>query len=102
MRRRLALAWVFPMVVGASSAHAGELPGAADTARILETIEAGQVRLTPADRRHARQATTDGDRAYRRRNYRAAFTEYSNAYPNAPSAYAYLMAGDTYLRMFGQ
>ena len=32
-------------------------------------------------------------RKIKKRDYRAAYTAYSNSYPNFPNAYAYLMAG---------
>ena len=84
--------------VANSSEKAGDFPGAADTADVLTWIQARQPRLTAADLRAARNLTALGDRAYRRGNYGAAFTAYSNAYPNAPSAKAYIMTGDAHWR----
>lgn len=69
-----------------------------DTERILDSISARQPALTAADRAAARRLIAVGDRAYRRRQYGAAFTAYMNSYPNAPSAYAYIMAGDAHGR----
>jgi hypothetical protein len=70
----------------------------ADTARILDAIEAGRSQRTPADRQAARRLNAEGDRAYRKGDYRAAFTAYANSYPNRPNAYAYIMAGDAHWR----
>jgi hypothetical protein len=73
-----------------------------DTRRILNHIEANRSKQTPADRAAARRLNADGDRAYRRHHYGAAFTAYMNSYPNAPNAYAYIMAGDSHWRDIAQ
>jgi len=81
-------------LIGASAACASALKESPETTRLIETIEKRRNALTPADLRAARRLNADGDRAYRRRDYPAAFTAYANSYPNAPNAYAYIMAGD--------
>ena len=53
---------------------------------------------SPDDRAAARQLVREGDRAYRRHDYARAATAYANAYPNAPLAYAHVMAGDAHWR----
>jgi hypothetical protein len=73
-----------------------------DTRRILDHIEANRSKQTPAGRAAARRLNSDGNRAYRRHHYGAAFTAYMNSYPNAPNAYAYIMAGDSHWRDIAQ
>lgn len=73
-----------------------------DTRRILDHIAANRSKQTPAGRAAARRLNSDGDRAYRRHHYGAAFTAYMNSYPNAPNAYAYIMAGDSHWRDIAQ
>ena len=73
-----------------------------DTRRILDHIAANRSKQTPADRAAARRLNAAGDRAYRRHRYGAAFTAYMNSYPNAPNAYAYIMAGDSHWRDIAQ
>ena len=73
-----------------------------DTRRILDNIKANRSKQTPADRAAARRLNSVGDRAYRRHHYGAAFTAYMNSYPNAPNAYAYIMAGDSHWRNVAQ
>ena len=73
-----------------------------DTRRILNNIKANRAKQTPADRAAARRLNATGDRAYRRHHYGAAFTAYMNSYPNAPNAYAYIMAGDSHWRDIAQ
>jgi hypothetical protein len=73
-----------------------------DTRRILDHIGANRSKQTPADRAAARRLNSAGDRAYRRHHYGAAFTAYMNSYPNAPNAYAYIMAGDSHWRDIAQ
>ena len=73
-----------------------------DTRRILDNIAANRSKQTPADRAAARRLNAVGDRAYRRHRYGAAFTAYMNSYPNAPNAYAYIMAGDSHWRDIAQ
>ena len=66
-----------------------------DTARILQAIANHRARETSEDRAAAHRLNLKGDEAYRKGDYSAAFTAYSNSYPNAATAYAYLMAGDS-------
>ncbi len=81
-----------------STARASDLGETPDTARLLDRIEETRLALTPADLQAAHRLNADGDRAYRRKDYRAAFTAYANSYPNAPNAYAYIMAGEAHWR----
>jgi hypothetical protein len=81
-----------------SGARASELQESPDTARLIDTIEKNRSALTPADLQAARRLNAEGDRAYKRQRYRAAFTAYANSYPNAPTAHAYIMAGDSHWR----
>ncbi len=93
------------MLIAASSVSTGQtstLPASSDTARILDAINKSRSARTPADLQAARRLNAQGDRAYRKRDYRAAFTAYSNAYPNHPDAYAYIMAGDARWRQVVQ
>jgi hypothetical protein len=80
-----------------SSASAFEQQESRDTKRILETIEQDRGRV-PDNREAARELNARGDKAYRHRQYSVAFSAYENAYPNAPNAYAYIMAGDSHWR----
>jgi hypothetical protein len=73
--------------------------GSSDTKRVLDTIASTRQTLTPQDWEAARRMNDEGDREYRLRHYRAAFTAYANSYPNAPTAHGYIMAGDARLRM---
>jgi hypothetical protein len=82
----------------ASASRASDLQESPDTTRLIDTIEKRRSELTPADLQAARRLNADGDRAYRRRDYPAAFTAYANSYPNAPNAHAYIMAGDAHWR----
>ncbi|MFZ5528604.1 MAG: hypothetical protein ACOZE7_18275 [Pseudomonadota bacterium] len=50
------------------------------------------------DRKAARRLLRAGDRAYQAGEYARASTAYANAYPNAPLAEAYVMAGDAHWR----
>jgi len=77
---------------------ATDLPGAQDTARILEAIDKSQGSRTSEDASAALSLNADGDRAYKQHKYSAAFTAYANSYPNSPNAYAYIMAGDAHWR----
>jgi hypothetical protein len=81
-----------------SALSASDQPESPDTRRILDNIAATRSRLTPADRVAARRLNAAGDRAYRRHDYAAAFSSYANSYPNAPTAHAYIMAGDSHWR----
>jgi hypothetical protein len=69
-----------------------------DTQRILHSIDATQSKITAADRAAAHKLNAEGDRAYRRHQSGTAFKAYTNSYPNAPNAYAYIMAGDAHWR----
>jgi hypothetical protein len=80
--------------MGVSTACASDRKESAETTRLIDTIEKRRSELTPADLQAAHRLNADGDWAYRRRDYTAAFTAYANSYPNAPNAYAYIMAGD--------
>lgn len=81
-----------------ASGSASGQSSSADTQRILDSITAKQPQLKAADSAAARQRTAAGDRAYRRHQYGAAFQAYRDSYPNAASAYAYIMAGDAHWR----
>jgi GNAT superfamily N-acetyltransferase len=82
---------------GIFAAHASDLQQSPDTARLIDMIEKRRGDVTQADLKAAHHLKADGDRAYRRKNYPAAFTAYYS-YPNAPTAYAYVMAGDAHWR----
>ena len=81
-----------------SVGQASDTPVSPDTARILDAIEKSRSKRTPADLDAARVLNALGDRAYKKRNYGAAFTAYSNSYPNHPNARAYIMTGDAHWR----
>lgn len=90
-------------VVGAVLAGMAGLPQAAsadgpaisaEAARALASIDADRGKRTAEDRRAAERLTAQGDRAYRKQDYDAAYRAYFDAYPNFPTAYAYLLAGD--------
>lgn len=66
--------------------------------RVLASALERRADTSPEDRAAARALVREGDRAYRRQDYARAFTAYANAYPNAPLAYAYVMAGDAHWR----
>lgn len=53
---------------------------------------------TRADRAAARALIAQGDAAYRAGRYDEAHGDYDNAAANAPSAYAYIMTGDSHWR----
>lgn len=78
--------------------HAAEPTGDSQTAQILETIEQTRNQRTVADRQAAFRLNAQGDRAYRKRDYSAAFTAYANSYPNYPTAHAYILASDMHWR----
>lgn len=80
---------------GADQPH-GPLP--TDTLRILSNIDRRAPERTEADRRAAESLNRDGERAYRKGDYRAARTAFSNSYPNLPTAFAYIMTGDSHWR----
>ncbi|HTJ30557.1 MAG TPA: hypothetical protein VL346_08660 [Acidobacteriaceae bacterium] len=84
--------------VFALQAEANSRQESPDTQRILAAIEKNRDRTTPADRQAAHRLNIAGDQAYRRHHYTAAFTAYSNSYPNAPTAHAYILAGDSHWR----
>lgn len=85
------LTWVF-------NCNAADLTLDPETSRILDTIEQTRQQRLAADRQAAHRLNNQGDRAYRRGDYQSAFTAYANSYPNYPTAYAYIMAGDTHWR----
>jgi hypothetical protein len=93
-----ALCVLFSGALGVSAARASDLQESPDTARLIEAIEQKRGEITPADVKAAQHLNAAGDRAYRRKDYPAAFAAYSNSYPNAPTAYAYIMAGDAHWR----
>jgi hypothetical protein len=93
------------VVLAAPWAPAGQAsvpPLPQDTARILDGIEKSRGERTPADLQAARRLNAQGDRAYRKQDYRAAFRAYANAYPNHPDAHAYILAGDARWRQVVQ
>ncbi len=81
-------------LVAAGGAGSGPEAVSPDTQRILDTIAREAPRRTDADRRAAEALADEGDQAYRRGDYRTAFTAYANAYPNFATAHAYILAGD--------
>jgi hypothetical protein len=83
---------------GALPARASDRQQSPDTAKLIDAIEKRRANATRADLDAARHLNAEGDRAYRRKDYPAAFTAYANSYPNAPTAYAYIMAGDAHWR----
>jgi len=85
-------------LLSASGMQASGTRSSPDTARILEAIEQSRARRTPADMKAARGLNADGDRAYKKRNYKAAFRAYANSYPNYPNAHAYILTGDAHWR----
>lgn len=68
-----------------------------DTTRILGLL-ANRPAPPAQDRQAASALNEAGDRAYLRHDHVAAWQAYSNAYPNAPSAHAYVMSGDSHWR----
>jgi hypothetical protein len=94
----VALCVLLSGAAGIFAARASALQESADTARLIDTIEKRRHDVTRADLKAAHHLNADGDKAYRRKDYPAAFTAYSNSYPNAPTAYAYIMAGDAHWR----
>jgi hypothetical protein len=77
---------------------AGTEPLSPDTKRILAAIDRTAPQHTAADRHAAEELNQEGDRAYRKGDYRTAFTAYSNSYPNFATAHAYILAGDSHWR----
>lgn len=77
---------------------AGSEPVSPNTERILAAIDRSATQRTAADRRAAKELNQEGDRAYRKGDYRTAYTAYSNSYPNFPTAHAYILAGDSHWR----
>jgi hypothetical protein len=93
------------VVLAAPWAPAGQAsapPPSPDTARILDGIEKSRGERTTADLQAARRLNAQGDRAYRKGDYRTAFRAYANAYPNHPDAHAYILAGDARWRQVVQ
>lgn len=79
---------------------AGQAPTAVPdaTQRILSSIDQHRTRYSGADRRAAESLNRDGERAYRKGNYDAAWRAFMNSYPNFPTAFAYIMTGDSHWR----
>lgn len=86
------------MVMSLAPSRAADTAASPDTARILEAIDQNAAARTAHDRQAARELNLQGDRAYRQRHYRAAFTAYSASYPNYPTPHAYILAGDAHWR----
>ncbi len=95
-RFRILVAYVLCISVWASCAPAQT--NSPDTKRILDLIVKTASKRTPDDLAAANDLNRKGDQAYKRHRYDTAFTAYENSYPNAPNAYAYIMAGDTHWR----
>jgi hypothetical protein len=76
----------------------GSEPLSPHTERILAAIDRSAPQRTAADRRAAEELNQEGDRAYRKGDYRAAYTAYSSSYPNFATAHAYILAGDSHWR----
>lgn len=81
-----------------SGPSASDVDTSPDTTRILDLIEKSRGKETPAGIKTARDLNADGDRAYKKGNYRQAYTDYYNSYPNFPNAHAYIMTGDVHWR----
>jgi hypothetical protein len=77
-------------------ASAAVLP--AQTRRILSNIDHPVTPYTGAGRRAAESLNRDGERAYRKGDYDAARSAFSNSYPHFPTAFAYIMTGDSHWR----
>lgn len=69
-----------------------------DTQRILSAIEERATKYSGADRRAAESLSRDGERAYRKSDFSAAWSAFSNSYPNFPTPFAYVMTGDSHWR----
>jgi len=78
---------------------ADSTPLSPEVARAVERIKASRSHRTAEDRKAANELRATGDQAYKRGDYLAAYRAYFNAYPNYPTAYAYLMAGDSQWRL---
>lgn len=89
------LAWSNCSAVGAEQVTSA-LP--AQTQWILSGIEQRATKRTGADKRAAESLNRDGERAYRKGSYHAAWSAFSNSYPNFPTVFAYIMTGDTHWR----
>lgn len=81
---------------GGEAATASALP--VQTQRILSVIDHPATKYTGAGRRAAESLNREGERAYRKGDYDAARTAFSNSYPNFPTAFAYIMTGDSHWR----
>jgi len=90
--------WFAVSVCAAENTEQPHEPLSADTLRILSNIDRRASERTEADKRAADSLNRDGERAYRKGNYRAARTAFSNSYPNFPTAFAYIMTGDSHWR----
>jgi|tagenome__1003787_1003787.scaffolds.fasta_scaffold20789256_1 hypothetical protein len=98
-RARLALVVCATAWAATCASGARVEPPPPDTQRVLDAIATNRPTLTAANWDAARRMNTDGDREYRAHNYRNAWMAYANSYPNAPTAHAYIMTGDTHWRM---
>src|SRR5690349_18074847 len=74
--------WLAVSTCTAETAEQPREPLSADTLRILSNIERRASERTAADRRAADSLNRDGERAYRKGDYRAARTAFSDSYPN--------------------
>ncbi|WP_374568107.1 hypothetical protein [Ideonella sp.] len=90
--------WLAVSICAAEAADQPREPASADTLRILSNIDRQAPDRSAADKRAADRLNRDGERAYRKRDYRAARTAFSNSYPNFPTAFAYIMTGDSHWR----
>lgn len=86
------------LLTDANTANASVSVVSPDTVQILESIEQHRNKVFDEGLKAARELNAKGDRAYKKKNYRSAYTAYYNSYPNAPNAYAYIMAGDSHWR----
>jgi hypothetical protein len=90
--------WLAVSSCAAETADQPREPLPADTLRILSSIERRAPERTEADKRAADSLNRDGEQAYRKGDYRSARTAFSNSYPNFPTAFAYIMTGDSHWR----
>jgi hypothetical protein len=84
--------------LGASAQVPRTLTRADEIAAKAAAIAVAARHKTSADRTASRELIAQGDAAYRRGQYDEAHRFYDNASPNFPSAYAYLMTGDSHWR----
>lgn len=90
--------WFATSMSTAQSAEQSNTALPADTQRILSEIDRKAPKRSGADKRAAASLNREGERAYRKRNYDAARSAFSNSYPNFPTAFAYIMTGDSHWR----